>query len=146
MVNSQALDAAFSALSDPTRRAIVARLAESERTVGELAWPLPMSLPAVSKHLRVLEGAGLVARRREGRTVRMRLVPAALAPAQDWIARHRAFWQARFEALAEYLRVTTNEEVKPWPLRPRSPRRSASPAPSPRPARRSSGRGRKRGR
>lgn len=84
MVNSSAsLDATFSALSDPSRRAILASLSESERTVGELARPLPMSLPAVSKHLRVLEGAGLVTRRREGRTHHVRLVPSALAPAEE---------------------------------------------------------------
>lgn len=98
-----ALDAAFAALADPTRRAIVARLATSERSVGELARPLPMSLPAVSRHLRILEGAGLVARRKEGRTHLLRLVPAALEPAQKWIARHRAFWNARLEALERYL-------------------------------------------
>lgn len=115
MVNSQsrALDAAFAALADPSRRAIVARLAESERTVGELARPLPMSLPAVSKHLRILEGAGLVARRREGRTQRLRLVPGGLAPAQDWIARRRAFWEARFDALEKYLRETKDGVEKP---------------------------------
>jgi len=102
MVNSLALDSAFAALADPTRRAILARLAAAERTVGELARPLPMSLPGVSKHLRILENAGLVARTVEGRVHRLRLVPAALEPAQDWIARHRAFWEARFDALALY--------------------------------------------
>jgi DNA-binding transcriptional ArsR family regulator len=97
------LDAAFAALADPTRRAIVARLASSERNVGELARPLPMSLPAVSKHLRVLEQAGLVARRKVGRTHVLRLVPAAFDPAQEWITRHRAFWTSRLEALERYL-------------------------------------------
>jgi len=113
MVNSHAtaaaLDSAFAALADPTRRAILSRLASSERSVGELAKPLPMSLPAVSKHLRVLEGAGLVARRKEGRTHILRLVPAALEPAQAWIARHRAFWEARFDALERYLSESEDE-------------------------------------
>jgi DNA-binding transcriptional ArsR family regulator len=112
MVNSQseALDLAFSALADPSRRAIVARLADSELTVGEIARPLPMSLPAVSKHLGILERAGLVTRRREGRVHHLRLVPGGLSPAEDWIARHRAFWESRFDALEKYLRETPGEE------------------------------------
>ncbi|MDQ6892152.1 MAG: metalloregulator ArsR/SmtB family transcription factor [Acidobacteriota bacterium] len=105
MVNSQseALDLAFSALADPSRRAIVARLADSELTVGEIARPLPMSLPAVSKHLGILERAGLVARRRAGRVHHLRLVPGGLSPAEDWIVRHRAFWESRFDGLEKYL-------------------------------------------
>jgi len=143
MVNSSAyLDAAFSALADPSRRAILASLSGSERTVGELARPLPMSLPAVSKHLRVLEGAGLVTRRREGRIHHVRLVGEALAPAEEWIARHRAFWEARFDALAEYLRDSRDVE-KPSRSAPRE-RRSISPARSPRPRKRTSRRGRTR--
>lgn len=105
MVNSssEALDLAFSALADPSRRAIVARLAKGEMTVGEVARPLPMSLPAVSKHLGILERAGLVARRREGRTHHLRLVPGGLSPAEAWIARHREFWESRFDSLEKYL-------------------------------------------
>ena len=108
MVNrqSEALDLAFAALADPSRRAIVARLADSELTVGEIARPLPMSLPAVSKHLGILERAGLIARRREGRVHHLRLLPGGLSPAEDWIARHRAFWESRFDALEKYLRET----------------------------------------
>jgi DNA-binding transcriptional ArsR family regulator len=113
------LDAAFAALADPTRRAIVARLASAERSVGELAKPLPMSLPAVSRHLRILEGAGLVARRKEGRTHVLRLVPQALEPAQDWIARHRAFWTSRLDALERYLAI---EAAPPAPKRRRRTR------------------------
>lgn len=129
-----AVDAAFSALADPTRRAILARLSEAERTVGELARPLPMSLPAVSKHLRILEGAGLVTRRREGRTHHVRLVPSALAPAEEWIARQRASWTSRLDALDEYLRETRNAKDAatgsrrargPGPGGPRGRRRSA---------------------
>jgi len=113
------LDAAFTALADPTRRAIVARLASAERSVGELAKPLPMSLPAVSRHLRILEGAGLVARRKEGRTHVLRLVPQALEPAQDWIAGHRAFWTSRLESLERYLAI---EAAPPAPKRRRRAR------------------------
>lgn len=123
MVNSSsasaALDSAFSALADPTRRAILARLASAERSVGEVAGPLPMSLPAVSRHLRVLEGAGLIARRREGRTHRLRLVPGALEPAQDWIARQRAFWEARFDALEKFLREPETPASRPGKRRRR---------------------------
>jgi DNA-binding transcriptional ArsR family regulator len=149
MVNSFAfletafLDTAFSALSDPSRRAILASLSGSERTVGELARPLPMSRPAVSKHLRVLEGAGLVTRRREGRTHHVRLVGGALAPAEEWIARHRAFWEARFDALDEYLRDSNGEEKKALPSPRRRVRRSVSHARSPR-RRKVPGRGRTR--
>ena len=103
---------AFAALADPSRRAIVARLASRELTVGEIARPLPMSSPAVSKHLRILERAGLVARRREGRTHHLRLVPGGLSPAEDWIARHREFWESRFDALEKYLRQTPDREEK----------------------------------
>ena len=114
MVNSKsaALDLAFSALADASRRAIVARLADAELTVGEIARPLPMSLPAVSKHLGILERAGLITRRREGRTHHLRLVPGGLSPAEDWIARHRKFWESRFDALEKYLRETPGGEEK----------------------------------
>src|ERR1700682_3967044 len=95
MVNSPSLDATFAELGDPTRRAILARLSAAESCVGDIARPLPMSLPAVSRHLRVLESAGLIARRREGRTHRLRLVAAPLASAPDWIARHRLFLEDR---------------------------------------------------
>jgi len=128
MVNSQsgALDLAFSALADPSRRAIVARLADSELTVGEIARPLPMSLPAVSKHLAILERAGLVARRREGRVHHLRLVPGGLSPAEDWIARHRAFWESRFDALEKYLRETPAAEGQSTRRRKKPARRHKS--------------------
>src|SRR5687768_2384815 len=105
MVNSQAmtLDATFSALSDPTRRAILARLAMSEATVGELAKPFDVSLPAISKHLRVLEGAGLMTREKEGRIHRCRLVAAPLHAAAEWILFYRRFWEGSFDSLAEFL-------------------------------------------
>jgi DNA-binding transcriptional ArsR family regulator len=97
------LDRLFSALSDPTRRAILARLAKGEASVGELAGPFSMSLPAISKHLRVLERAGLLERSVEGRTHRCRLQPRPLQDAVDWLAGYRVFWEDRFDALARYL-------------------------------------------
>lgn len=105
MVEHQAtqLDAVFSALGDPTRRAILARLAAGEASVGDLAAPCEMSLQAVSKHLGVLEGAGLIRRRKAGRVVRCRLEPAPLADAAEWIAATRAFWERRLDALADFL-------------------------------------------
>jgi DNA-binding transcriptional ArsR family regulator len=105
------LDAAFSALSDPTRRAIVARLAKSSATAGELAAPFDMSLPAISKHLRVLEGAGLLARQVEGRTHRMTLRPETLKAANDWLAFHLKFWEMRLDALGRFLEETKHEEA-----------------------------------
>jgi len=102
----RALDAVFGALADPTRRAIVARLARGETTVGELARPLPMSLPAVGKHLGVLERAQLVERRREGRVRRVRLAPAApaaLRAADAWLAPYRRLWDDHLDRLAAHL-------------------------------------------
>ena len=97
------LDGVFAALADPTRRAILARLAQGEASVGDLAAPFAMSLPAVSKHLGVLERAGLLAREKDGRVRRCRLEPAPLEGAADWIDAYRRFWTGRFDALARYL-------------------------------------------
>ncbi|MBC8647579.1 MAG: helix-turn-helix transcriptional regulator [Thermoanaerobaculia bacterium] len=133
MVNySPSLDATFSALADPTRRAILARLADSEASVGDLAEPFDISLPAISRHLRVLEEAGLLARKREGRVHRCRLEPAAMQVAEEWIARYRSFWEGRLDALERYLsgRTKGKQEETAWPPRtlpPRLKRRSASP-------------------
>lgn len=104
------LDHAFAALADPTRRAMVARLAQGEATVGDLAAPHAMSLPAVSKHLKVLERAGLVARRKDGRVHHCRLEPAPLLDAVAWIESHRRFWEARLDALDDYLNSTKQKE------------------------------------
>jgi DNA-binding transcriptional ArsR family regulator len=106
MVNyaSDRLNRTFAALSDPTRRAILARLAQGDATVGELAAPFAMSLPAISKHLRVLEQAGLIARTKDGRVHRLRLVAQPLREAALWIAHYRRFWERQLDALAEYLR------------------------------------------
>ena len=97
------LDAVFAALADPTRRAIVERLTLGEATVGELAEPFDVSLPAISKHLRVLEDAGLIDRRKDGRLRRCRLAEDALGEAIGWIVRYGAFWEERLDSLAELL-------------------------------------------
>lgn len=112
MVNSppQPLDLVFSALSDPTRRAILERLARSEASVTELAAPFEMSLPAISKHLRILENAGLIAREKEGRVHHMRLSAAAMKDAAEWLAHYRRFWDDQFDNLADYLNSPTVEK------------------------------------
>ena len=97
---SSRLDATFHALADPTRRAILARLADGKATVGELAAPFDISRPAVSKHLRVLERAGLVDRTREGRTTRCALDARPMSEAADWVETYRAFWEVQLGALA----------------------------------------------
>lgn len=103
---STRLDRTFGALADGTRRAILARLAHSEATVGELARPFRVSRPAISKHLRVLERAGLVRRSRDGRVSRCVLDAAALREAAEWVDRYRAFWAGRLDELARYVERT----------------------------------------
>jgi DNA-binding transcriptional ArsR family regulator len=98
------LSTTFAALSDPTRRAILARLSEGEATVNELAEPFPITLQAVSKHLKVLERAGLIARGRSAQLRPSRLQGEALGEAADWLADYRAFWEDRFDRLDEHLR------------------------------------------
>jgi DNA-binding transcriptional ArsR family regulator len=98
------LSTTFAALADPTRRAILARLAEGEATVTELAEPLPMSWQAVSKHLQVLERAGLVQRGRVAQLRPSRLQGAPLAEAVQWLERYRGFWEDSFDSLDERLR------------------------------------------
>ena len=105
---TDSLDAVFSALGDGTRRAILAKLAEGETRVTDLAAPYDMSLPAVSKHLRVLETAGLVTKRKQGRVIFCSLRPQPLMGAADWIAFYRSFWERKFDALASYLDKTTD--------------------------------------
>jgi DNA-binding transcriptional ArsR family regulator len=97
------LSATFAALADPTRRAILARLASGECSVTELAEPFEMSMPAVSKHLRVLERAGLIARGREAQWRPCRLEPAPLKEVAEWAERYRAIWEQRFDRLDTYL-------------------------------------------
>ena len=101
--SSDILDLIFSALSDPTRRAILERLARGEASVTELAEPHDMSLPAVSKHLRVLEGAGLIAREKQGRVHRLQLESKPMKDALDWIEQYRKFWEEKFSALEKQL-------------------------------------------
>jgi DNA-binding transcriptional ArsR family regulator len=102
------LSVTFAALSDPTRRAILARLAEGEATVKELAEPFDMSLPAISKHLKVLERAGLITQGRKAQWRPCRLDAAPLKEAADYIARYRQLWEDRFDRLEGYLK-TLNE-------------------------------------
>jgi len=103
VTNIRQLDSIFGALSDATRRAILDELASGERTVGELAKPFEISRPAISKHLRVLEKAGLVQRTPEGRISRCALDARPLREAADWVGHYRAFWEGRLDALARYL-------------------------------------------
>ena len=97
------LDLVFSALADPTRRAILERLAQGEATVNELVAPFGLSQPTISKHLKVLEGAGLIERSVEGRIHRFRLRQKPLREAERWIARHHAFWTGAAEQLERLL-------------------------------------------
>jgi DNA-binding transcriptional ArsR family regulator len=121
--HSQALDSTFAALSDATRRGILARLASGEASVTELAAPYEMSLPAVSKHLRVLESAGLVSRRKDGRIQRCQLVAEPMKTAADWIEHYRRFWEAQLDSLAKFLEQSSGKEKKSWPKRKRLRRR-----------------------
>src|SRR5229473_2984935 len=106
------LDSTFAALSDPTRRAILARLALGETSVTELAKPFAMSLPAVSKHLKVLERAGLIARGREAQWRPCRIEPRALKDIDDWLGDYRRFWDESFDRLDDYLRTLQAKEKK----------------------------------
>lgn len=103
MTNEQKLDATFSALGDSTRRKILARLSRGDATITELAEPFAMTLPAVSKHLRVLEKAGLVKRRREGWYHHCRLETRPLEEATAFLARYRPFWESTLDELAKYV-------------------------------------------
>lgn len=97
------LNATFSALADPTRRAILARLALGEASVGVLAEPFDISLPAVSRHLKVLERAHLIAREKDAQWRRCRLTPQALQNVSDWVSQYERFWERQFDSLAHYL-------------------------------------------
>jgi DNA-binding transcriptional ArsR family regulator len=106
------LSVTFAALADPTRRAILARLARGECSVTELAEPFEMSMPAVSKHLRVLERAGLIARSREAQWRPCRLEPAPLKDVADWTERYRTLWEQRFDRLDNYLQQLKAKEAR----------------------------------
>ena len=111
-IASDRLDVTFAALADPTRRAILARLASGEATVTELAEPFAMSQPAVSKHLKVLEHAGLITRGREAQWRPCRLEAGPLKDAADWLEHYRHFWEQSFDRLADYLGELQAKEEK----------------------------------
>jgi len=106
------LSSTFSALADPTRRAILGKLSRGEKSVTELAKPFKMSLPAVSKHLKVLEKAGLIERSRDAQWRPCRLKPQRLKAAADWLDEYRQFWEQTFDRLEEYLREIQAKEHK----------------------------------
>jgi DNA-binding transcriptional ArsR family regulator len=107
------LDATFAALADPTRRAILAKLASGEATVSELAEPFAMSQPAISKHLKVLERAGLISRGRVAQRRPRRLEARPLAQASEWLEGYRQFWESRFQSLDALLAVMKTGRKKP---------------------------------
>jgi DNA-binding transcriptional ArsR family regulator len=112
MMPTDRLSTTFAALADPTRRAILARLATGETSVTELAEPFAMSLPAVSKHLKVLERAGLIARGREAQWRPCRIEPGALKQVDDWLDRYRQFWDQSLNRLDNYLIELQAKEKK----------------------------------
>jgi DNA-binding transcriptional ArsR family regulator len=119
------LSATFAALSDPTRRVILERLSRGDGTPGELARPLRISSPAVTKHLRVLERAGLLQRRRNGRQHILTLEPGPMKQADAWIATYRRFWEGSLDALADYLeRGLSKTDDRAVSIRARTPNRS----------------------
>lgn len=121
----QTLDRTFAALADPTRRAILARLATGEATVNELAAPFRISLPAISRHLKVLEGADLIVRTRDGQHRRCRIEPAALRAASDWIDTYRQFWTTSFDRLEAMLKSRKSPSEKTHGKLRKSRRRTA---------------------
>jgi DNA-binding transcriptional ArsR family regulator len=108
----EALSATFAALADPTRRAILARLSEGEATVNELATPFAISLPAISRHLKVLEAAGLISRGRDAQWRPCRLEAGPLQAADGWIARYRRFWEGGFDRMDEYFHSLNKDGSK----------------------------------
>jgi DNA-binding transcriptional ArsR family regulator len=109
-MSADPLSTIFSALADPTRRAILARLTAGEASVTELAEPFEMSMPAISKHLKVLERAGLIARGREAQWRPCRLEAEPLKEVADWLEHYRRFWEQSFDRLGEYLRELQSKE------------------------------------
>lgn len=106
------LSTTFAALADPTRRAILARLASGEASVTELAEPFEMSMPAISKHLKVLEHAGLIARGREAQWRPCRIAATPLKDVAEWVEHYRQFWEQSFDRLDDYLRQLQSKEKK----------------------------------
>jgi DNA-binding transcriptional ArsR family regulator len=118
--NPVGLDATFAALADPTRRAILARLASGEATVTELAEPFSMTQPAISKHLKVLERAGLISRGRDAQRRPRRLEPRPLAQATEWLENYRKFWEATYQQLDSLLDELKNLHPNQRPLQAKS--------------------------
>ena len=118
MPSEDELTLTFSALADPTRRAILARLAHGEATVLELAEPFDLSLPAVSKHLKVLQRAGLISQTRRAQWRPCRLEPARLKDVSDWIETYRTTWEERFARLDSYLRLLQVDDAAAPPAEP----------------------------
>ncbi|MGH2668446.1 MAG: ArsR/SmtB family transcription factor [bacterium] len=142
MVNYQpALDHTFAALADPVRRAVLERLMNGEASVGELARPHPMSLPAFLKHVGVLRRAGLVTDRKVGRERRCRLAAHPLQAAGDWITQYRRFWGRQLDSLERYLNEQANREDPSWPPQSTPPTPSSSGGATRRRSTRSGGRG-----
>jgi DNA-binding transcriptional ArsR family regulator len=110
--SSASLDRTFAALADPTRRRILTQLTRGDQRVTELAQPYDMSLPAISKHLRVLEKAGLLRRRRYGRVHEMKLEARPLKEAAQWVEKYRAFWEGSLDRLADYLEKTNRSAAQ----------------------------------
>ena len=111
-MSPDSLNRAFAALADPTRRAIIARLASSEATVNELAEPFDMTQPSISKHLKVLERAGLISRGRAAQTRPCRLEAAPLKEVANWIEKYRNFWEESFDRLDAFLQSTKSTSTK----------------------------------
>jgi DNA-binding transcriptional ArsR family regulator len=129
---SRKLDAVFSALADPTRRAVLLRLRHGERSVGELAAPIGMSLPGVIKHLAILEDAGLIERKKTGRVVSCQLKGGAMKGALDWLERNEEFWNTRLDRLGAFLEQKENRAWTPQPkTRPASTSGESTKRPSP---------------
>ena len=123
---SDQLSNTFAALADPTRRAILARLASGEASVTELAKPFDMSMPAISKHLKVLERAGLIAHGREAQWRPRRLEPTALKKVHEWVEHYRQFWEQSFDRLDAYLHKLKQEQLKTSTLKDSSAKPSES--------------------
>lgn len=124
-MSPELLNSVFSALADPTRRAILARLAQGDATVGELAAPFDLSLPTVSRHINVLEEARLIVRERDAQWRRCHFQPEPLMEAAEWINRYVAFWDGRLDALAQLVESLPPEEADSAPkeVAPRKPRK-----------------------
>ena len=114
------LDSTFGALADPTRRAILATLMLGQSSISELAKPHHMSLPAVMKHLHVLEQAGLLTQKKSGRIRHCQLAAEPLKSAEQWISQYRIFWEGAFDSLERYLSLEQSKEDKKWPRHKRS--------------------------